>query len=260
MSELNKIIAPEILDDEFSFLLTKLVAEEELETILEIGASSGDGSTEAIYRGLQQSRHGVHVYSIEVSAPRFAALQSRYAREPRMHSFHVSSVKLDEFPTEQEIAAFYRARKTNLNRYPLTLVLEWLKQDIDYIRENAVAENGIDFIREQAGVKVFDLVLIDGSEFTGAAELKKVYGAKFLLLDDIFSFKNYQNDLQLRNDSRYELLASNSRLRNGYSVFKRRDVVLRGKNYQDPPATFGKRLRALFRRAWPLPAAPRPGP
>ncbi len=252
LNELNQLIAPEILDDEFSFLLTRLVAQEELNTILEIGASSGAGSTEAIYQGIVQNPGTVEVYSMEVSAPRFAALQERYAREPRMHGVHASSIRIDEFPTEQEVAAFYHAHKTNLNRYPLERVLEWLKQDVDYIKQNGVPQGGIDLIKKKAGVKVFDLVLIDGSEFTGAAELKQVYGAKLILLDDIFSFKNYQNNARLQKDPLYESVISNLQLRNGYAVFKRRDMLLRGGPYPDLLRTFRSKESSLFslKRIW----------
>ena len=257
MSELDKIIAPEIANDEFAYLLTQLVAQEELDSVLEIGASSGAGSTEAIYQGVVQSQRCVNVYSMEVSAPRFEALQNRYAQEPRMHSFHVSSVQVSAFPTEQEIETFYHTHKTNLNQYPLPQVLGWLKQDIDYIKDGAVAENGIDLIKAKTGVKVFGLVLIDGSEFTGVAELKEVYGAKFIVLDDILTYKNFQNHVQLQSDPNYALLAANVELRNGYSVFRRKDVVAQGKNYEDLLRKFRSKLpskrpkkKDLLKRLW----------
>jgi len=257
VSELDKIIAPEIANDEFAFLLTKLVAQEELNSVLEIGASSGAGSTEAIYQGVLQSRRRINVYSMEVSAPRFEALQKRYAREPRMHRFHVSSVQVSAFPTEQEIETFYHTHQTNLNQYPLPLVLGWLKQDIDYIRESSVPENGIELIKEKTGVKLFDLVLIDGSEFTGQAELKEVYGAKFIVLDDILTYKNFQNHRQLQNDPGYVLLAENVDVRNGYSVFRRKDVVAQEKNYDELLRTFRSKIsaprpkkRGLLKRLW----------
>jgi hypothetical protein len=38
------------------------------------------------------------------------------------------------------------------------------------------------------------MVLIDGSEFTGIKEFEYIYGAKYILLDDIKGYKNYEND------------------------------------------------------------------
>ncbi len=56
-------------------------------------------------------------------------------------------------------------------------MLNWLDQDIDYIKLSHVNQNGIEFIKEQNNIDFFDVVLIDGSEFTGEAELQKIYGS-----------------------------------------------------------------------------------
>jgi len=67
----------------------------------------------------------------------------------------------------------------------------------------------------------FDLVLIDGSEFTGIPELEAVYGAKYILLDDINAYKNYDNFNRLNNDPNYILRIKNMKLRNGFAFFER---------------------------------------
>ena len=56
---------------------------------------------------------------------------------------------------------------SNLNAVPLRAVLGWLRDDLRTVAENGLSRDGIRLIKEQAGVDVFDLVLIDGSEFTG---------------------------------------------------------------------------------------------
>lgn len=72
---------------------------------------------------------------------------------------------------------------------------------------------------------MFDLVLIDGSEFTGTAEMNDIYGAKIICLDDINAYKCYEARQRLLNDSAYELLAENRLLRNGFSIFYRVDAA-----------------------------------
>ena len=84
-----------------------------------------------------------------------------------------------------------------------------------------VDEDGIERIRRENGIDCFDMVLIDGSEFTGKSELDKVYGARIILLDDINGFKNYDNYQRLVADKTYERIAENWRVRNGYAVFRR---------------------------------------
>jgi hypothetical protein len=69
------------------------------------------------------------------------------------------------------------------------------------------------------------MVLIDGSEFTGRAELDETYGAKFILLDDIRTLKNEFNYERLRADAFYTLVKENLDLRNGYAVFQARSSV-----------------------------------
>ena len=89
------------------------------------------------------------------------------------------------------------------------------------MRNSGVTSNGIQKIKQENSIDFFDLVLIDGSEFTGSVELDEVYGAQLICLDDIRTFKNYQNHLKLLSDSNYELILQNSSVRNGFSIFKR---------------------------------------
>jgi hypothetical protein len=68
----------------------------------------------------------------------------------------------------------------------------------------------------------FDAVLIDGSEFTGTAEFAQTYGATWILLDDILTFKNWNAFNFLINDSRYQLILRQVSVRNGFAVFQRK--------------------------------------
>ena len=61
--------------------------------------------------------------------------------------------------------------------------------------------------------------MIDGSEFTGIEELNRLFGAKWILLDDIRAFKNHYNYHRLRKEPDYQLVEENHPLRNGYAIF-----------------------------------------
>jgi hypothetical protein len=54
-SDLNRVIAPEITGDAFYETIRHLAATENLATVLEIGSSSGGGSTEAFVAGLARN-------------------------------------------------------------------------------------------------------------------------------------------------------------------------------------------------------------
>jgi hypothetical protein len=161
---------------------------------------------------------------MEVSRPRFKELTERYGQDPHVRCYNLTSVPLDRFPTEKEVIDFYESHLSKLNRVPLREVLRWLRQDIRYIGGLGPTTNGIQAIKDENGIETFGMVLIDGSEFTGMAELDEVYGADYILLDDIGTFKNLANYDRLTNDPAYHLMAANSELRNGYAVFARRSI------------------------------------
>lgn len=219
-SDLDKIIPPEIKNDEFYRLITRLAQDEMLSTVLEIGSSAGGGSTEAFVKGLENNVNKPHLYCMEVSLPRYEALKNRYLPYSFVHCYNVSSVPLASFPTEKEISLFYNYIPTNLNLYPLEQVRGWYRQDINYITTSGVPENGIQLIKHANNISTFDMVLIDGSEFAGKAELDEIYGARWILMDDVNSFKNYENYQRLKNDPSYHLIAENWSLRSGYAAFQ----------------------------------------
>lgn len=222
-SDLDQLIPPEIKNDQFYKTIYTLSRSLPINTILEIGSSNGQGSTEAFVLGLRKNPHHPSLYCMEVSKTRFEALKNHYKNDPQVLCYNVSSVPVTSFPTEKEVEEFYKNTPTNLNCYPLERVLGWLRQDIEYIQSHSVPQNGISIIKKENGIENFDLVLIDGSEFTGVAELNLVYGAKYILLDDINAYKNYINWKRLLVDPNYELYEENLHLRNGYAIFRLKD-------------------------------------
>jgi hypothetical protein len=225
-SQLDSIIPPEIQGDEFYNLIIELARTQQISTVLEIGSSAGGGSTEAFVTGLAANPCAPKLFCMEVSQPRFEQLAARYADQAFVSCYHTSSVTLASFATPEQVTAFHQSTQTNLSHYPLPQILGWLQQDIDYVKGSGLDEDGIGRIRREHGIGHFDMVLIDGSEFTGASELDRVYGAQWLLLDDVNAFKNYQNYRRLRNDPGYELYRENWQLRNGYAVFKKKSDEL----------------------------------
>ena len=221
-SELDRLISPEIKNDAFYSAIYHLARTESIATILEIGSSSGEGSTEAFIKGISENPNHPKLFCIEVSKTRFKALQGRYASNKSVVCYNVSSVPLEAFPQEEEVLSFMKTFNTSLRDFGHAEVIRWLRQDIDYVKNSDVLQNGIEFIKSEQGIEHFDMVLIDGSEFTGKAEFQLIYGAKFILLDDIRAFKNFQNYVSLLRDHNYELIEEQLFLRNGYAIFKKK--------------------------------------
>ena len=221
-SELNKVIAPEIKHDAFYELIKTLAATEKLEHVLEIGSSSGAGSTEAFVAGLSRNPGTPKLFCIEVSGPRFDELRRTYAEKTFVHCYRGSSVRVDEFPDQKAVVAFYEQVDCGLRKYPLPQVLNWLTQDIRYIAESGVDADVIETIKCDHGIDKFDMVLIDGSEFTGEVEYNKIKGARLILLDDTNTYKCYNVRKLLIDDPMYDVIVDDQTLRNGYSAFRRR--------------------------------------
>lgn len=224
---LDAIIAPEITNDDFYRTIEQLSAAADIKTVVEIGSSSGLGSTEALVQGLQRNPRGPTLFCIEISRARYARLRARYAGQPLVKSYNVSSVPVEAFVSPEEVTAAYARLPALRNQASLPEVLKWLEWNKGYLRRSGVRSDGIRFIRQQHDIRRFGMVLIDGSEFTGRAELDETYGATFILLDDIRTLKNEFNYERLRADARYALVKENLALRNGYAVFQLRSSAKR---------------------------------
>ena len=223
-SGINRLIPPDIKDDEFYRAIQTIALEEDIKTILEIGSSAGEGSTEAFVTGIRENLNQPTLFCLEVSQHRFWELQKRYAKDNFVKCYNFSSVSVNQFSTETEVIEFYRTTQTipnGLSVYPLDTVLNWRKQNIEYIQDYGITENGISKIKKENNIDCFDVVLIDSSQFTGTAELDETYGAKYILLDDINTNKNYTNYHRLLVDPNYIVVDQNKLLRHGYAIFKK---------------------------------------
>ena len=214
-------IPAEIADDPFSEIIEEIASREGTQEILEIGSSAGDGSTAAWVRGALRNPIRPRLHCIEVSTERHAALVERWGAQKFVHCHHLSSIPVEDFPSAARVEQFYREVPSRLRDFDLPTVLGWLQQDVDYLRDHWLSTRGIAHIKERYGIRTFDAVLIDGSEFAGPAELDEVYGARCLLLDDTETFKNWENKRRLESDPNYRVIRSDTATRNGFAVFER---------------------------------------
>jgi hypothetical protein len=219
----NEIIPPEILNDQFYFSLVHCASRPDIKTFLEIGSSSGEGSTEAFVKAIRNRSdlNSVKLFCMEISQARFEKLSGIYQNDSFVKPYRLSSVRVNQFPSKESVIHFYQNFRTNLNLCPLEQVLGWLDQDLSYIANSGLDACGIDFIKKDQGIEFFDMVLIDGSEFTGHAELSLVMGAKIIALDDINAFKNYQSYQVLINNPNYKIIAREVGLRSGFAIFEK---------------------------------------
>lgn len=226
-STLDKIIAPEIKNDPFFEHLHTYASNPRLRTFLEIGSSSGGGSTEAFVKGIRKrsNKESVSLYCMELSQARFQLLKETYHADSFVKAFNLSSISSSEFPSEADVIYFYKNIPTKLNNTKLKTVLDWYRADLDYIQKSNNDQNGIEFIKHDQSIIQFDMVLIDGSEFTGERELELVIGASVIALDDTETYKCHAALQRLSKDQRYKLITHRPEIRNGYAIFERKDFT-----------------------------------
>ena len=212
---MNNLIAPEIVNDDFALALESTVANFPVKAILELGASSGDGSTACFMRGMHQNTEA-KLFSLEASKERFAALQQRYAGRARIACINAFSVPREQWLSHAQIDLYVHQYG---NEFGSATYKQWLQMEIDYQQQSGVPCNGIEQAVALNGGP-FDFVLIDSSLFSGDAEFKAVYGASFIALDDVRSMKTGPSLKELSADPHYRLFA-HGHARYGWAIFQK---------------------------------------
>jgi hypothetical protein len=225
------LIAPEITNGTFFELIQAISSRKDVVNIVEIGSSSGEGSTRALVESLSKVLDdSKSVHCLEVSKERFEKLSTYLKIDSRFIAHRVSSVKISDFPEFARIENFYKETNSELNKYHLDTIKSWYKKDIEYLQNNPelvpknsinIPVGGIQWIKEKYNIKEFDFVIIDGGEFTGFRELEYVMGANFIALDDVNSYKCYQAFKALEADSLYHCVDSDLKDRNGWAIFQK---------------------------------------
>jgi len=177
---------------------------------LEIGGGTGDGSTQCIYTE--------KLFSIEINPDRIGRHRMNLEAKGGV-SIYGSAVTRDLWMDKLDILGFYTNKKTNLNQYSLDVVNGWYFECFDMAKE--FKTNAIEDIHFDHNVD-FDFVLIDGSPFSGKAELRCLRpflaDKAIIALDDVNDIKNFDNYHKLKGN--VELLWEDWGVRNGAAIFQ----------------------------------------
>lgn len=225
-NQFDFLIGPEIKNDIFYHTIQKIAQDKRFKNFLEIGSSSGQGSTSAFVSGIDQRSdvESVRFFCIELSNQRFKKLKSFYKEKSYIKVYNISSVSVAKFPSFDDVRKFYNNRKTNLNDASIEEIRNWYDSDIQYILDSGKNIDGISAIKNSINLNYFDVVLIDGSEFTGIAELNAVIGAAVILLDDTESYKCREAFERLAADPAYRLYMYEPKLRGGFAIYSKLDL------------------------------------
>lgn len=209
---------PEIVNDELWHHIEDLVVKHQPAHIIEIGSGDGHGSTSAFMSGMAKVQKRIALTCFEIDEERFAELTrttnrmrkqvycERKSTIPR--AFYMSDEEIERMMTDPDI-------DINTKQYPLEMVLGWKREEFEKT-PNCFG------LCDYAGVA--DMVLIDGSAFTGDAELLLMWDASVVILDDTKDIKNWNNYWRLKQSPAHHVVADNQQLRNGYAIFERNTI------------------------------------
>ncbi len=126
-SELNHLIAPEISRDRFWRALRRVASIPGIKHILEISSSSGESSTSAFVAGILENPTNPLLRCFEISTPRLESLKKRYASYDFIRYYNSSTVSLDRFSTQSEVAEFHSRFRPKLRRPSIETQFRWLQ-------------------------------------------------------------------------------------------------------------------------------------
>lgn len=220
---------PEIVKgDPLYEAIVRVVVEEDPRHVLEIGSANGLGSTQAFIEGAAKLKaEGVPlptIYCLEAHPKRFNELVMNTGKYEPIERYNYCSVPVKEYLTESDIDGFYETHGHGLNiirHHSRDTVKGWLREELEMIRKANIEEDGIEAIKQCRDIYAFDIVLIDGSAFTGAAEFDRVHGAKWIILDDVADIKCFDVHAWLLASEEYRCVEVDLDYRNGYAVWEK---------------------------------------
>jgi hypothetical protein len=179
-------------NDEFYRAVQEVARQGTVKSALLIGAAQGEGCTEAFLTGASENENSPMVFCVSGPARRFGSRWS--STESR------SGVTRYQFSSHSSGGM------------------------------NEELENTVRTIKKQHQLDSIDVVLVDSSRFTHRLDLDSdllecMLGASVVVLDDINGRFNFDNHHRLLGDPNYVLVAANPGLRNGYAIFRRKNIA-----------------------------------
>jgi hypothetical protein len=208
----------EVVDDSLYNAIVDCVCIFKPKLIVEIGSANGLGSTQAFIEGIIHAKLEKYcqLHCVEINKQRFDDLQTNtmssgvdivyYNGTTIPYSMYPTSVMIDKFRTF--LCEQFRDKK----QCSLEQMLDWKAAERKLVETSLVVK-----LPRNA-----DMVMIDGSAFTGNAELKLFDQPRVVILDDVVDIKNYQNYQKLNADVNYIKVKQDLGLRNGYAIFARK--------------------------------------
>ncbi len=193
------------IEQDFGKIIFELSSNPENKILVDIGTWNGLGSTKCFIEGMKLNKSSI-LYTIENNEEKYQSTMNRLSPIINELGLNVNFVN-----------------GTLINNNDID---NWLVKENIILNENEKYWLLIDKSNSKNLIKLdcqeIDVLLIDGSEFSGYLEmilLKDI--SNYILLDDVNSIKNKYSREYLLKDENFELISEDLSSRNGYSIFKK---------------------------------------
>lgn len=206
---------PEItLYNEFGNKILETVVINKIKSIIEIGSGSGNGSTQCFIEALKHNGDDVKLHCFEPHPVWYLDLIENTKNYSWIKCYNESAINYDDLLVKDYYNDFWISEfneDKNLSVYELKK--SWYDADLSFFKKD---QNSI------LPSLDCDAVLIDGCEFSGYSEFKKLNSSiKWIFLDDCFgAFKCKQIYFELKNSKDWQLYAEGTE-RNGWAIFQK---------------------------------------
>lgn len=197
--------------------LITILSEEMPTTILDIGASTGHGTTSI----MRETCPDAKIFAIELADDRFKELKELFKDDKKTYLFKGSTCPPDELMKIDELKE-HQSRFPHWDCWKSVDMYSWHKNHPETIKgiKTKYGRDLIPYIKKKYKIDFFDFVMIDGSPFTAKYELEQIHGAKAIMLDDINDVKNQLNYARMATGGQYWCVEVNKQARNGYAIYK----------------------------------------
>lgn len=196
----------QICNDSFSLKIRELAGMVENKTFLEIGTWNGLGSTKQFVDILKSRNDNYIFYSLECNSDKCNDARNLYVAEKNIIILNevLFNIQPDNF---YDIFSQCKTNKT---------YREWHKIDMENIKKCNL------FLERDNLPELFDVILLDGGEFTTYFEFQLIKDrCKYLLLDDINVTKCRKIVQEIKSDpEKWKIIEENRTTRNGFLVCK----------------------------------------
>jgi hypothetical protein len=192
----------QICNDDFSKDIQQYASDLKFKTFLEIGTWNGLGSTKAFVEGFKNREDSYIFYSLECNKDKWSDAVKLYTGNYRINL-------LNEVIWNEEPHDFYKIFPQCLSDHTYK---HWNEVDIINMKRCNV------FLNRPNIPEIFDVVLLDGGEFTTYYEFQLLKNrCKILMLDDVSADKCILIVKELASDPTWKIIKRGN-LRNGYLI------------------------------------------